>query len=152
MAEQKNIKIRLRLVIIKNNKLLATYDSVDNYFFYIGGRLEFGETVKNGCQREVVEECGAQTKFVFKKMLYLRDFIIPEKNEHSLELFILGDINRFKELEGKRDDEFQGKKWLTWLDVDKLPDNLFPKSLTSKLLLDYRSGFPKSGEYIGKIE
>ena len=43
----------------------------------------------------------AQTKFVFKKLLYLRDFIIPEKNEeqsgviHSRET-----ITDFKELEG----------------------------------------------------
>lgn len=140
------------MVIIKNNKLLVTYDSVDNYFFYIGGKLEFGETVKNGCQREVTEECGLRTKFVFKKILYVRDFIIPEKNEHSLELFILGDINRFKELEGKKDGEFQGKKWLTWLNMDKLPgDNLFPKALTPKLLRDYRRGFPQSSEYIGRI-
>ena len=56
MSDQKNINVRLRLVIIKNNKLLATYDSVDDYFFYIGGKLEFGETVKNGCQREVTED------------------------------------------------------------------------------------------------
>jgi ADP-ribose pyrophosphatase YjhB (NUDIX family) len=151
MSEQKNIKVRLRLVIIKNNKLLVTYDSVDNYFFYIGGKLEFGETVENGCRREIIEECGLKTKFVFKKILYIRDFIIPEKNEHSLELFILGGINRFEELEGKKDGEFQGRKWLAWLTMDKLPDNLFPKALTPKLFGDYRGGFPKSGEYIGRI-
>ena len=152
MSEQKNIKVRLRLVIIKNDRLLATYDSVDNYFFYVGGKLEFGETIKNGCQREVIEECGPRIKFVFKKILYVRDFIIPEKNEHSLELFILGDINRFKELEGKKGGEFQGKKWLTWLNMDKLPDNLFPKALTPKLLKDCRNGFSKNGEYVGRIE
>ena len=74
MSKQKNIKVRLRLVIIKNNKLLATYDSVDNYFFYVGGKLEFGETVKNGCQREVTEECGSWAKFVFKKNAALVGF------------------------------------------------------------------------------
>ena len=149
--ENKKIKIRLRLVIIKNGKLLATYDSEEDYYYYIGGKLEYGETVKNGCQREVIEECGIRTKFVFKKILYVRDFIIPEKNEHSLELFILGDINRFKEMEGKKDGEFDGRKWLTWLNMDKLPDNLLPKALTPKLLRDYRSGFPMTGEYIGRI-
>ena len=149
--ENKKIKIRLRLVIIKNGKLLVTYDSEEGYYYYIGGKLEYGETVKNGCQREVTEECGLRTKFVFKKILYVRDFIISEKNEHSLELFILGDINRFKELEDKKDGEFDGKKWLTWLNMDKLPDNLLPKALTPKLLRDYRHGFPKSGEYIGRL-
>ena len=47
MSEQKNIKVRLRLVIIKNDRLLATYNSVDNYFFYVGGKLEFGECIKS---------------------------------------------------------------------------------------------------------
>ena len=149
--ENKKIKIRLRLVIIKNGNLLATYDSEEDYYYYIGGKLEYGETVKNGCQREIIEECGPRIKFVFKKILYVRDFIIAEKNEHSLELFILGDINRFKEMEGKKDGEFDGRKWLTWLNMDKLPDNLLPKALTPKLLRDYRHGFPKSGEYIGRL-
>jgi len=37
------IKVRIRLVIIKNDKLLAYYDSIDDYYFYIGGKLDFGD-------------------------------------------------------------------------------------------------------------
>lgn len=146
------IKIRLRLVIIKNDKLLCYYDSIDDFYFFIGGRLEYGETVEQGWIREVREELGEDAKFTFKKILYIRDFILPEQNEHSLELFILGDVNVGDEIEGRGDPEYQGKKWPTWIGLDKLPENLYPKPLVKKLLADYQSGFPNSGEYVGRMD
>ena len=145
------IKVRLRLVIIKNKKLLCYYDSIDDYYFFIGGRLEFGETIEEGWKREIREELGEEAKFDFKKILYVRDFILPEKNEHSLELFILGDVNVGEEIEGRGDPEFDGKKWPTWIDLDNLPENLYPKPLVKKLLEDYKDGFPNTGEYVGKM-
>ena len=85
------INVRLRIVVIKNNKVLVQYRQKHDYFHYIGGHLEYGETVLEGCIREVAEECCGD-KFKLKKILYIRDFILPEENEHSVELFILGDI------------------------------------------------------------
>lgn len=148
---ENKIKIRLRLVIIKNNKLLAHYTQEDDFYFYIGGKLEYGETLKQGWEREILEELGNDIKFTFKKILYVRDFIHPEDNEHSLELYILGDINKFEGVEGRPDPEFDGKKWPVWLDMDNLPDNLYPKSLSKKLVEEYKAGFPKEGKYIGEI-
>jgi len=145
------IKVRLRLVIIKNNKLLAHYTQDDDFYFYIGGKLEYGETIKQGWEREILEELGDDIKFTFKKILYVRDFIRPEDSEHSVELYILGDINKFEGVEGRPDPEFEGRKWPVWLDLDKLPDNLYPKSLSKKLVEEYKAGFPKEGEYIGEI-
>jgi len=114
---ENKIKIRLRLVIIKKDKLLAYYDSMDDYYFYIGGKLEYGETVEDGWKREIQEELGDDVEFTFKKILYVRDFILKEKDEHSLELFILGDINKFMEIDEKPDPEYDGKKWPKWLKV-----------------------------------
>jgi len=146
------IKIRIRLVIIKNNQLLAYYDSIDDYYFYIGGKLEFGETIKECWEREIKEELGEDVKFTFKKILYVRDFILKEKNEHSLELFILGNINKFEEIDGRPDPEFDGKKWPIWLDINNLPKNLYPQTLSKKILADRQNGFSKEGEYIGPIK
>lgn len=149
--ENNKIKVRLRLVIIKNNKLLAHYTQDDDFYFYIGGKLEYGETIKQGWEREILEELGDDIKFTFKKILYVRDFIRPEDNEHSVELYILGNINKFDGVEGRPDPEFEGRKWPVWLDMDNLPDNLYPKSLSEKLVEEYKAGFPKEGEYIGEI-
>lgn len=145
------INIRLRIITIKNGKVLLMYDSVDDYYFYVGGKLEYGESVLEGAKREIKEECGETTDFKFKKILYIRDYIDLDKNEHSLELFILGEINRFDELEGLKDPEFSETKWLTWKEVDNLPKNLYPIGLTNRLLSDYSKDFPDQGEYIGNI-
>ncbi len=147
-----NINIRVRLIVIKNDKLLSYYDSIDDYYFYIGGKLEYGETIKECWTREVKEELGEDVTFTFKKVLYIRDFIIKEKNEHSLEIFILGDINKFEEIEKRPDPEFGGKKWPTWLDLKNLPDNLYPRPLSKKVVEDYAKGFPKEGEYVGLLD
>lgn len=146
------INVRLRLVIIKDGKLLVQNRQKHNFYQYIGGHLEYGETVLEGCQREIAEECDG-AKFEFKKILYIRDFILPEKNEHSVELFILGDIDKFKEIEHLLDPQHpDGLTWCTWLDVNNLPDNLYPHPLSKKLLEDYKNNFPNQGEYIGRMD
>ena len=140
------------MVIIKNNKLLVHCRQKHDYYHYIGGHLEYGETVLEGCIREIAEEC-AGAKFELKKILYIRDFILPEENEHSVELFILGDINKFEELEHLLDPQHpDGDVWCTWLDINSLPKNLYPHSLSQKLLTDYKSGFHKEGEYVGRMD
>lgn len=146
------INLRVRLVIIKNNKLLVSFDSSRNHYFYIGGHVEFGETLEAACHREIKEECGEEVKFTFKEVLYIRDFIVTKDREHSLELFILGDIDKFEEVEGKLDDQFPGTHYQTWLDMEKLPHNLLPKGLTKKFLADYAADFPGQGEYLGEID
>jgi ADP-ribose pyrophosphatase YjhB (NUDIX family) len=147
------INIRLRLIIIKDGKLLASYTKKHDFYFYVGGHMEIGETVEEGCKREIVEECGEGTDFELKKVLYIRDFFDSDNGEHNLELFILGDINKFEEMEHKLDSQHEdGSMWLTWLDINDLPDNLYPKSLSAKLLTDYRNNFPNAGQYVGKLD
>jgi len=152
MEDKPRIKIRLRMVIVKKGKLLVTYDSIEKYYYYIGGKLEYGETVLEGVEREIKEELGEDVKLNFKKILYIRDFLQPEKDEHSLELFILGDVNKFEELEHYLDPEHGDEKWSTWLDISNLPYNLFPKPLTKKLQEDFKKGFTNSGEYVGRMD
>lgn len=150
--ENHQINVRLRLVVIKNGKLLVQYRQKHDYYHYIGGHLEYGETVLAGCLREAAEEC-AGVLFKFKKVLYIRDFILPAENEHSVELFILGDINKFKELEHLFDPQHpDGSVWCTWLDINNLPDNLYPRPLSQKLLADYQTNFAKEGEYVGRMD
>lgn len=151
--ENHKINVRLRLIIVKNGKLLTQYTKKNNFYFYIGGHLEYGETIIDGCKREIEEECGEGTKFEFKKILYIRDFIMSDDNEHSVELFILGEINRFEELEKKMDPQHPDESvWCEWLEMKKLPSNLLPSELTEKLIEDYKNNFPNSGEYVGRIK
>lgn len=147
------INVRLRLVIIKKGKLLTTFTKKGNFYYYVGGHLEHGETILNGSKREIVEECGEGTRLTLKKILYIRDFFDPDNGEQNVELFILGDINKSEELEHYLDPQHEdGNVWLTWLDIDNLPKNLLPKSLSKKLVEDYKNRFPNAGVYIGEID
>lgn len=147
------IKPRVRLVIINSDKILLSYVRDEKLYFYIGGKLEYGETVLQGCQREIKEECGDGVNFTFKKILYIRDYIVPKENEHSLEIFILGSINKFREIEGVKDKEFGGNHWQTWVDMGKLTEtNVKPKDLTNRLISDWQNNFSGNAEYLGEIE
>ncbi|MFA5828387.1 MAG: NUDIX domain-containing protein [Candidatus Shapirobacteria bacterium] len=149
--ENHKINVRLRIVVIKDGKLLVQYRQKHDYYHYIGGHLEYGETVLEGCIREVAEECDGAT-FAFNKILYIRDFILPEENEHSVELFILGNIDKSEKLEHLFDPQHTDNSvWCTWLDMDKLPNNLKPKDLTKKLVTDYKNNFLNTGEYVGRM-
>jgi ADP-ribose pyrophosphatase YjhB (NUDIX family) len=146
------IKIRVRLIIIKKGKILMTYTKDEGYYFYIGGAMEYGETLEQTCQREIKEECGG-AEFKLRKILYVRDFIVPKINEHSLELYILGDIDRFEEIEGIIDGELGKHQWQTWIELRKLKNtNVKPKDLTKRLLHDYQKGFPNKAIYLGEID
>jgi len=147
------VNVTVRLVVIKNNRLLTEYTKENNFFFYIGGHMEHNETMLEACLRETREECGDEVEFKFQKILYIRDFIWPEGDDHCVEIFVLGDINKFEEIDHRFDPEKEpGTHWLTWLSIDNLPDNLLPHPLTQKLLSDYKVGFPKEGEYVGRMD
>ena len=148
----KKIKPRVRLIVIKNDKILLSYVKSQNFYFYIGGKMEWGETVKDASIREVNEECGAN--FKFGKILYVRDYIKPEEDEHSIELYILGDIDKTQEIEGFRDKEFDGDHWQTWVhlrDIEKL--DVRPKGLIKQILRDNKNDFRQVGAlYLGEID
>jgi len=150
--DDRKIKVRVRLIIIKNNKILLSFVKDENFYFFIGGKMEFGETLLQACLREVTEECDG-ARFDFKKILYVRDYIKPEKNEHSLELYVLGDIDKFDELEGLKDPEFGDNHWQTWVDLSKLESlDVRPKKLVKLIIEDYKNNFSEETKYLGKVD
>lgn len=159
MVEKNKVKVRLRLLIVKDNKILLTHTfKGDNllfgdYYFYIGGKLEFGETIESGCKREIKEECGENTEFKMEKVLYIRDFI-PKENpeEHSVELFILGTINKFEELDNVPEKDHPDQKRMEWKKIECLPRNLYPQELTPILIADFKEGFRRQGVYVGRLK
>jgi len=113
--------------------------------------MEWGETIKQACRREMQEEANAN--FNFKKIIYIRDYIKPDMDEHSIELYILGDIDKFKEVEGLRDKEFDGDHWQTWVDLDKLQNiDVRPKNLVKQIIKDHKKGFKIGVIYLGEID
>ena len=67
-SSDNKIKPRVRLIIIKEGKILMSYVKDENFYFFIGGKMKYGETVEEACVREVIEEC--QANFILEKILY----------------------------------------------------------------------------------
>ena len=142
---------RVRAVIIKNDHVLLAYSPERDFYFYIGGKIDFGETIKEAFSRELKEECKGEIVPIFSKILYIRELLIPEEDEHSIEYFVLGDIDKYKGVEQELITSYDSHVFIKWLPMSDLPTNLKPAALTQKLLTDWKNGFPNEGEYLGRI-
>ena len=143
-------QIRVRLVIPHQDKILLEYNGDDDYYFYPGGRVEDYETIEEAAVREMREEINGQ--FKFEKILYIREYIDREINEHSLELFVLGRLANNNVKKNKNDPDYKESHQFSWFHIDELPANLYPKTLTPKLRDDFKKGFPNQGEYLKAIK
>jgi ADP-ribose pyrophosphatase YjhB (NUDIX family) len=145
------IKVRVRAVIIKNKKLLVISNDRDKFQYLPGGKVQKYETIVTTLQRELVEELGDDIKFTFQKMLYIQEFFNKERDIHSIEFVILGDLNKFDEIEGRNDPEHNGEDHFTWIDIASVSELFKPAELRQKLYSDFQNGFTRHPEYIGTV-
>ena len=52
------INIRVGAIITKDNHVMMVRNNRDNFFYSVGGRIQFGETAEQAVKREVREELG----------------------------------------------------------------------------------------------
>ena len=52
------INIRVGAIITKGDKILMVKNNRDDYYYSVGGRIQFGETAEQTVKREVKEELG----------------------------------------------------------------------------------------------
>ena len=55
------INIRVGAIIIKDDKILMVKNNRDDYYYSVGGRIQFGETAEQAVKREVQEELEDKT-------------------------------------------------------------------------------------------
>ncbi len=52
------VNIRVGAIIIKDNKVLMVNNNRDDYYYSVGGRIQFGETAEQAIKREVKRRTG----------------------------------------------------------------------------------------------
>jgi 8-oxo-dGTP diphosphatase len=114
-------QVGVGMMILRNGQVLLGKrqgaHGADTYG-WVGGHLEFGETLEDGCRREALEETGLEIKTL--KLICVSNIIQYDK--HYLDLEFLATIDPQAEPQVLEPDKVES--W-QWYDLDKLPKPLF---------------------------
>lgn len=82
--------VRVAIVILKEDKILLVQHKKEGrkYWLLPGGRVEFGETLIEAIQREMLEEANIKVKV--GNLLFISDAI--SNNRHIINIFFEGEI------------------------------------------------------------
>lgn len=89
MEKEKQIVIRVRGIILNDEKMLVAKLADNDYYCLLGGKLEWGEDLKECLERELIEELGVKPEI--GRLLFINTFI--EKNKNQSIDFIFEVIN-----------------------------------------------------------
>lgn len=109
----KNIIIKVRGVIIHNDKLLVAKHKQSQFMALPGGHLEYGEDVITCLKRELVEELGVLPEV--GKLLYINTFVDDKKDEYVEFFFEIkngGEYLNIDELERTHAHELAEILWV----------------------------------------
>ncbi|MFC4652418.1 NUDIX hydrolase [Lactococcus nasutitermitis] len=88
-------RYRAGAIIVEDGKVLMAHNNHDDYFYSVGGAVQFGETAEEACQREVFEETGLH--FEIERLAFIHEnfFVGQEIDEmygkhcHELTFYFL---------------------------------------------------------------
>ena len=114
-------KVGVGIMILRQGKVLLGKRKGahgTSTYGWVGGHLEFGETLENACRREALEETGLKIKSL--KLICVSNII--QYNKHYLDLEFLGTID--PQTEPKLMEPDRVESW-GWYDLDHLHQPLF---------------------------
>lgn len=120
--QKPNPRVGVGVIIRNNGKVLLLKrkgSHGEGSWAFIGGHLEFGETVEECARRETLEEIGLKLEKV-ELGPYTQD-IFEKEGKHYITLFAITDYNGEK-YENLEPEKCTALEWFGW---DELPENLF---------------------------
>jgi ADP-ribose pyrophosphatase YjhB (NUDIX family) len=111
--ENKKFTVRIRAVIVHDDKLLVMRMHTNEFYALPGGKMEIGETILECLEREITEELGIPPKT--GRLLFTNSFV--EKNGDQSVEFIFEVTNGVdyldeKNLKGTHSFEFNDISWV----------------------------------------
>jgi ADP-ribose pyrophosphatase YjhB (NUDIX family) len=134
--ESKKFTVRIRAVIVHEDKLLVMRMHTNEFYALPGGKMEIGETILECLKREITEELGVYPKI--GRLLFTNSFV--EKNGDQSVEFIFEVTNGVdyldeKNLKGTHSFEFNDICWFGKNDKRTILPKSFQDYLNSGSIL-----------------
>lgn len=125
----KNFEVCLRAIIQNRGKILICFQKKKGYYFFPGGHLNFGESVKNALFREIKEELNVKIlKYSFIGIID-NIFIEDKQKHHEINLVFKVRVDKIREKSKERHIDF------IFLDKNKFSkEKILPIALQKAIL------------------
>jgi ADP-ribose pyrophosphatase YjhB (NUDIX family) len=127
-----NIRLSIKAIIIKNNKILLTYNKYRGEAFYLlpGGGQKHGEPMDEALKRECLEEIGYHVEL--GQIVFIRDYIgknhqfaVEDKEIHQVELMFSCKLLDGSFKNAQMNDTYQiGVQWIPLKELKNI--NIYP--------------------------
>ncbi len=139
MSLLKYPQIGVGAIVIKNNKILLVKRKnppAKGLWAIPGGRLEFGESLKEACRREVLEETGIQIKV--GELFYSFEVIERNSNNEIVFHYVILDFSaEYISGNAMAGDDALDVGWFSPVQLNKIKINPYTKRLLKEKLKFY---------------
>jgi 8-oxo-dGTP diphosphatase len=143
------IRIRVAAVLVRDGEILLVNHHKEgrSYWLLPGGGLEFGESLQQGVERELAEECGVKIRA--GRLLFIAESLPPDRHRHVVNMTFAAEL-----LEGDAhlaelgSERLKGVAWVKRADVPAL--TFFP-DFKAALLRHWDAGFQLPVESLGNL-
>jgi ADP-ribose pyrophosphatase YjhB (NUDIX family) len=140
--DNKNIIIKVRGVIIHDNKLLIVKHKESQFMALPGGHLEYGEDVITCLKRELVEELGVLPEI--GRLLYINTFMDDKKDEYVEFFFEIKNGEKYLDIDGLERTHAYELAEILWIspsdDIKMLPKQ-FDEDFKNKKIFEGETKF-----------
>jgi ADP-ribose pyrophosphatase YjhB (NUDIX family) len=142
----KNIIIKVRGVIMQDNKLLIVKHKESQFMALPGGHLEYGEDVITCLKRELIEELGVLPEI--GKLLYISTFMDSKKDEYVEFFFEVKNGNKYLNIDGIERTHAHELAEILWVSPDS-DIEILPKQFNK----DFKKNkiFEKETKFISEL-
>ncbi|MCH5161594.1 MAG: NUDIX domain-containing protein [Clostridiales bacterium] len=131
------INVRVGAIILQDGKVLMVSNKRNDYFYSVGGRIQFGETAEQAIVREVLEETGVEMEidrlgFVHENYFYGDSPANLGKIIYELSFYFYMKVPKNFVLTCNSFTEDGSEEYLTWVSPDE-KTKLFPAFFKTEL-------------------
>lgn len=131
------VNVRVGAIIQKNGKLLMVGSQDFDYYYSVGGRIQFGESAGQAVRREVLEETGRELEIDRLGFIHENFFLCDSPSKEGKLMyeiafyFFMKTPEDFEPVSGSLTEEGR-TEYLAWVPLDT-PKRLYPDFFRTEL-------------------